>query len=194
MNTATNATEELVNREYKYGFVTEIETDTVPRGLNKDIVRLISAKKNEPSFMLDWRLKAYRHWEKLEKSEAEPKWANVHYPPIDYQDIVYYAAPKQKKQLGSMDEVDALLAERGFHVAKKKTASRTSLFELAQYTIDTTDGDATISVYRFQDDAAAAKFRDAVASGRRALTMGHVVFVVPDTDDAGSLFDRLAAK
>src|SRR6476660_4290107 len=106
MNSATNATEELVNREYKYGFVTEIETDTVPRGLNKDIVRLISAKKNEPSFMLDWRLKAYRHWVKLAKSEAEPKWANVHYPPIDYQDVIYYAAPKQKKALNSLEEVD----------------------------------------------------------------------------------------
>ena len=99
MNTATNATEELVNREYKYGFVTEIESDTVPRGLNKDIVRLISAKKNEPSFMLDWRLKAYRHWEKLEKSEAEPKWANVHYPPIDYQDLIYYSAPKTNDRI-----------------------------------------------------------------------------------------------
>ena len=111
MNTATNATEELVNREYKYGFVTEIETDTVPRGLNKDIVRLISAKKNEPSFMLDWRLKAYRHWEKLEKSEAEPKWANVHYPPIDYQDLIYYSAPKTNVGLKSLDEVDPKLLE-----------------------------------------------------------------------------------
>src|SRR4029078_7336188 len=111
MNTATNATEELVNREYKYGFVTEIETDTVPRGLNKDIVRLISAKKNEPSFMLDWRLKAYRHWEKLEKSEAAPKWANVHYPPIDYQDLIYCSAPKTIAGLKSLDEVDPKLLE-----------------------------------------------------------------------------------
>jgi Fe-S cluster assembly protein SufB len=78
MNTATYTTEELVNREYKYGFVTEIETDTVPRGLNEETIRLISAKKNEPNFMLHWRLKAYRHWAKMEKSEAEPKWANVH--------------------------------------------------------------------------------------------------------------------
>ncbi len=70
MNTATYTTEDLANQEYKYGFVTEIETDTVPRGLNEEIVRLISAKKNEPTFMLDWRLKAYRHWVKLEKSQA----------------------------------------------------------------------------------------------------------------------------
>ena len=76
MNTATYTTEELVNREYRYGFVTDIETDTVPRGLNEDIIRLISAKKNEPDFMLDWRMKAYQHWVKLAKSQADPKWAN----------------------------------------------------------------------------------------------------------------------
>jgi len=111
MNTSTYNPEELVNREYKYGFVTDIETDTVPRGLNKEIVRLISGKKNEPSFMLDWRLKAYRHWEKLEKSQAEPKWANVHYPPIDYQDLIYYSAPKTNAGLKSLDEVDPKLLE-----------------------------------------------------------------------------------
>ena len=112
MNTSTYNPEELVKREYKYGFVTEIESDTVPRGLNKDVVRLISAKKNEPNFMLDWRLKAYRHWEKLEKSEAEPEWANVHYPPIDYQDIIYYSAPKTNTDgLKSLDEVDPKLLE-----------------------------------------------------------------------------------
>jgi hypothetical protein len=83
MSTATNTAEELVNREYKYGFVTEIEADTVPRGLNEDIIRLISAKKNEPNFMLDWRMKAYQHWVKLAKSQVEPKGANIHYPPID---------------------------------------------------------------------------------------------------------------
>src|SRR3990172_6250591 len=77
MSTDTNTIEALANREYKYGFVTEIESDVAPRGLNEDIVRLISAKKNEPDWMLEWRLKAYRHWVALEKSEAEPKWANV---------------------------------------------------------------------------------------------------------------------
>jgi Fe-S cluster assembly protein SufB len=80
MSSSTNAIEALANQEYKYGFVTAIEADTVPRGLNEDIVRLISAKKSEPQFMLEWRLKAYRHWTKLQKSEAEPKWANLHYP------------------------------------------------------------------------------------------------------------------
>jgi Fe-S cluster assembly protein SufB len=102
MTTATSDIRELAEREYKYGFVTDIETDTVPKGLNEDIIRLISAKKNEPEFMLQWRLKAFRHWQTM----PEPKWPNVHYPPIDYQDIVYYAAPKPKKRLSSLDEVD----------------------------------------------------------------------------------------
>jgi len=84
--------EALINQDYKYGFVTEIEADTAPRGLDEDIVRFISAKKNEPTWLLDWRLKAYRHWVRLEKSEGEPKWANIHYPPIDYQEIFYYSA------------------------------------------------------------------------------------------------------
>ncbi|TMA09317.1 MAG: Fe-S cluster assembly protein SufB [Deltaproteobacteria bacterium] len=106
MRTA-NTVEALTNREYKYGFVTEIEADALPRGLNEEIVRMISAKKNEPEFMLEWRLKAYRHWAKLEKSQAEPKWANIHYPPIDYQNIIYYSAPKSRaNRPKSLDEVD----------------------------------------------------------------------------------------
>ncbi len=100
--TTAQQLKELTQQKYRYGFVTDIEEDKVPRGLSEDIVRLISAKKNEPQFMLEWRLKAYRHWLTLE----EPTWANVKYPPIDYQDIVYYSAPKQKKPLASMDEVD----------------------------------------------------------------------------------------
>src|ERR1700693_3340235 len=112
MKTATNTVEDLANCEYKYGFVTDIETDTVPPGLNEDIIRLISSKKNEPQFMLDWRLKAYRHWVKMEKSEGEPKWADVEDPPIDYQDIIYYSAPKQKADgPKSLDEVDPKLLE-----------------------------------------------------------------------------------
>jgi Fe-S cluster assembly protein SufB len=107
MKTATNTVEELTQQEYKYGFITDIEQDTVPPGLNEDIVRLISAKKAEPEFMLDWRLKAYRYWSKLEKSQAEPKWAMVHYPSIDYQAIRYYSAPKGKGDGSkSLEEVD----------------------------------------------------------------------------------------
>ena len=92
--------DELTNQEYKYGFVTNIEQDIAPRGLNEDIIRLISSKKNEPEWMLEWRLKAYRHWCTMK----EPKWHNVYYPPIDYNNISYYAAPKKKPE--SLDEVD----------------------------------------------------------------------------------------
>lgn len=95
----------LIEQEYKYGFVTETEEDIIPKGLNPGIIRLISEKKDEPGWMLKWRFNAFRHWLKLEKAEAEPKWANVHYPPIDYQSISYYAAPK-KSTLKSLDEVD----------------------------------------------------------------------------------------
>jgi len=103
MSNETNQNiEELTGREYKYGFVTDIESDTAPRGLNEDIVRFISAKKNEPSWLLEWRLKAYRYWLTME----EPAWPNVHYPRIDYQDMIYYSAPKQKKKIASLDEVD----------------------------------------------------------------------------------------
>ncbi len=99
--------EALANREYKYGFVTDIESEVVPRGLNEDIVRTISAKKREPEWMLEWRLNAYRHWLKM----VEPKWPNVHYPKIDYQDIIYYSAPKPKELKQSLDEVDPALLD-----------------------------------------------------------------------------------
>jgi Fe-S cluster assembly protein SufB len=93
---------DIAAKEYKYGFESDIEADQVPRGLNEDIVRLISKKKNEPSFMLEWRLKAYKHWLTMK----EPTWAEVHYPKIDFNNVIYYSAPKQKKKLASMDEVD----------------------------------------------------------------------------------------
>jgi Fe-S cluster assembly protein SufB len=98
----------LVNQPYKYGFVTDIETEQIPRGLSEDVVRLISAKKNEPEFMLEFRLKAYRQWLKM----SEPDWPHVSYPAIDYQDIVYYSAPKKKQEKkGSLDEVDPAILE-----------------------------------------------------------------------------------
>ncbi len=106
MTTTTSTIEALANREYKYGFVTEIETDSLPRGLNEGIIRLISARKNEPEWMLEWRLKSYRHWATLEQLNKEPKWANIHYGPIDYQDIVYYSAPKPTGTPASPDEID----------------------------------------------------------------------------------------
>ncbi|AXA35256.1 MAG: Fe-S cluster assembly protein SufB [Candidatus Hydrogenedentota bacterium] len=103
MTTDARDVESLAQQEYKYGFVTPVETETVPKGLNEDIIRMISERKNEPEFLLEWRLKAYRHWLTM----TEPHWANVKYPPIDYQDIYYYAAPKSiKERPKSLDEVD----------------------------------------------------------------------------------------
>jgi len=108
MLTETQKIQDLANQEYKYGFYTDVETDSAPPGLNEDIIRLISAKKQEPEFMLEWRLKAYKHWLTM----TEPKWPNVQYPPIDYQSIVYYSAPKsQEDGPQSLDEVDPELLE-----------------------------------------------------------------------------------
>src|SRR6266511_3561398 len=102
MSTSTETIEQLANREYKYGFVTEVESETIPKGLSEEVVRLISKKKNEPEWLLEWRLKAYRLWLTMK----EPSWQNVKYDPINYQDIIYYSAPKKKKALNSLDEVD----------------------------------------------------------------------------------------
>jgi Fe-S cluster assembly protein SufB len=102
MSTSTDKIHELVDKAYAYGFVTEIEADTIPKGLNEEIVRTISEKKGEPAWLLEWRLRAYRHWLTME----EPRWQNVHYPPIDYQAIRYYSAPKVKVQPKSLDEID----------------------------------------------------------------------------------------
>jgi Fe-S cluster assembly protein SufB len=100
---STNTIETFARQEYKWGFVSPIEADSIPRGLNEDVVRLISFKKQEPEWLLEWRLKAYRHWLTM----TEPTWANIHYPKIDYQDIIYYAAPKSKTDgPKSLDEVD----------------------------------------------------------------------------------------
>jgi Fe-S cluster assembly protein SufB len=108
MSTATETIEGLVKQEYKYGFYTDVEADSAPPGLNEDIIRLISTKKNEPKFMLEWRLKAYRHWQTMK----EPTWPHVHYPPIDYQKSVYYSAPKKKGEgPKSLEEVDPKLLE-----------------------------------------------------------------------------------
>lgn len=98
---------DVTSSEYKYGFVTDIEMETLPKGLNEDIVREISRRKNEPEFMLEFRLKAFRQWQKMEM----PRWAHLNIPEIDYQDIIYYAAPKKKPQLESMDEVDPEIRE-----------------------------------------------------------------------------------
>jgi Fe-S cluster assembly protein SufB len=112
--------EEHINSDYKYGFSTDLETDSAPKGLNEDIVRFISAKKGEPAWMLEYRLKAFRYWQKME----EPEWAHVSYPKIDFQDIIYYSAPKKTKVLNSLDEVDpellATFAKLGISLEEQK--------------------------------------------------------------------------
>lgn len=102
-----NILDEVTSGEYKYGFYTDIEMDTAPKGLTEDTIRFISAKKNEPEWMLDFRLKAFKHWLTID----EPNWAHLHRPPIDYQDIIYFAAPKKKPNLSSLDEVDPELLD-----------------------------------------------------------------------------------
>src|SRR5262249_35832379 len=107
MTTSTQTIEKLTAQDYKNGFVTDIETDTLRPGLNDDVIRFISAKKSEPAWLTEWRLKAYHHWQTMK----EPTWQNVHYPKIDYQAISYYSAPKQKPGGGpkSLDEIDPQL-------------------------------------------------------------------------------------
>ena len=111
---------ELASREYQYGFVTDLDTDVVPPGLSEDVIALIASKKNEPEWLLEWRLRSYRHWMTL----AEPNWQNVSYGPIDYQDISYYAAPKPKAALASLDEVDpelrAMFDKLGISLAEQE--------------------------------------------------------------------------
>jgi Fe-S cluster assembly protein SufB len=106
MSASVDSIRDLAQQDYKWGFITDIEEERVPRGLNEDTIRLISAKKNEPEFMLEWRLRAFRHWASLERAEAEPTWANIKYGPIDYQDIVYYSAPRQMPTLESLEDLD----------------------------------------------------------------------------------------
>jgi Fe-S cluster assembly protein SufB len=123
----TTAVQNLVNQPYKYGFVTNIESDVIPKGLSEDVVRLISAKKEEPEWMLEMRLKAYRTWLKM----TEPTWAHVQYPPIDYQDIIYYSAPKQSEKKKSLDEVDpellATFEKLGISISEQKRLSNVAV-------------------------------------------------------------------
>ncbi|MEO1655515.1 MAG: Fe-S cluster assembly protein SufB, partial [Bacteroidota bacterium] len=107
MEKETDILEQHINSDYKYGFETKIETENAPKGLNEDIIKFISAKKNEPAWMLEWRLKAYEQWLAMK----EPDWQNVTYPEINYQDLIYYSAPKQKVSPKSLDEVDPELLE-----------------------------------------------------------------------------------
>ncbi len=123
MTTATNAIEEFARQDYKYGFVSDIDSEQIPMGLSEEIVRIISAKKNEPEWLLEWRLKAYQRWLTM----PNPEWHNVHYPPVDFQNIIFYSAPKPKKQLGSLDEVDpdllAVYSRLGISIEEQKRLS-----------------------------------------------------------------------
>jgi len=123
----SNTIEQIANQEYKYGFVTDIEADEAPPGLNEDTVRFIAAKKGEPDWLLEWRLKAFRHWQTMK----EPTWANVHYDAIDYQAASYYSAPKQKKTLNSLDEVDpelrATFEKLGISLEEQKRLSNVAV-------------------------------------------------------------------
>src|SRR5580698_5394252 len=128
MSSSVDTIRDLAAQDYKWGFVTEIDEDRVPEGLNEDIVRLISARKGEPEFMLEWRLKALQYWFQMEREQGEPKWANVKFGPIDYQNIVYYSAPKQKPSLDSLNQVDPELlktyAKLGIPIDEQKRLSK----------------------------------------------------------------------
>lgn len=170
--------EEITSEEYKYGFVTDILSDQAPKGLSEDIVRFISQKKNEPEWLLEFRLKAYRHWLTIE----EPKWALIHHAPIDYQDIIYYSAPKQKKKLNSLDEVDPELLETfdklGISLEEQK--------HLAGVAVDAVIDSVSVKT-TFQDtlakhDIIFCSFSDAVQN-HPDLVKKYLGTVVPYTDN-----------
>ena len=121
-NPNENIISEVTNKEYEYGFVTDIETDFVPKGLNEDIIRLISKKKEEPEWLLEFRLKAFRHWQTLK----QPNWAHLDLPEINYQDIIYYAAPRKRQEKQSLDEVDPELLSTFENSASPSTSRRSS--------------------------------------------------------------------
>ncbi len=127
MSAATDTIEEFASKEYKYGFVSEIESDTIPIGLSEEVIRMISSKKNEPEWLLEWRLKAYKHWLTM----TDPLWHNVNVTPVDYQKIAYYSAPKPKKVLNSLDEVDpemlAMFDKLGISLQEQKRLSNVAV-------------------------------------------------------------------
>jgi Fe-S cluster assembly protein SufB len=170
--------ENIASREYRYGFVTDIDADAVPPGLSEDVIRTISMKKEEPAWLLEWRLEAFRHWLKME----EPIWQSCHYPPIDYQKIVYYSAPKPKKQLKSLDEVDPELL---------KTFDKLGIPLLEQQRISNVAVDAV-----FDSVSVATTFKDKLAEmgvifcsfseavkHHPELVREHLGSVVPTTDN-----------
>ena len=177
-NDNNNILEEVTSGEYKYGFVTDIETETAPVGLNEDTIRLISSKKNEPEWLLEYRLKAYRYWLTI----VEPDWALLEHPPINYQDIIYYAAPKQKKGLESLDEVDPELLD----TFNKLGISLDEQKMLAGVAVDAVIDSVSVKT-TFQDTLAKhgiifCSFSDAVQANPD-LVKKYLGTVVPHTDN-----------
>jgi len=178
MSTATDTIQEFVSSEYKYGFTSNIDTDTIPPGLSEDVIRLISTKKNEPEFMLNWRLKAYRHWLTM----TEPTWQFAKYPPIDFQSSIYYAAPKKKKTLGSLDEVDPELLK----TFEKLGISLNEQKRLTGVAVDAVIDSVSVAT-TFQKDLLKhgiifCSFSDAVQN-HPELVEKHLGSVVPHTDN-----------
>jgi Fe-S cluster assembly protein SufB len=177
-STEVSKIEEFANKEYKYGFVSEIEADTLPKGLNEDIIRQLSAKKNEPEFMLQWRLKAYRHWLTMK----EPHWPNVTYDPVDYQNLSYYSAPKKKPTLKSLDEVDPELLD----VYKKLGISLDEQKRLTGVAVDAVFDSVSVAT-TFKDKLNElgiifCSFSDAVQN-HPELVKKYLGSVVPSTDN-----------
>jgi Fe-S cluster assembly protein SufB len=170
--------DEVTQGEYKYGFYTDIEMETAPRGLNEDTIRYISAKKKEPEWMLEFRLKAYRHWTTL----TEPTWAHLQHPPINYQDIIYYAAPKRKKELKSLDEVDPELLDTfnklGISLEEQKRLSGVAVDAV----IDSVSVKTTFTETLSKHGIIFCSFSEAVQN-HPELVRQYLATVVPPTDN-----------
>lgn len=173
-----NILEEVTQGDYKYGFYTDIEMETAPRGLSEETIRYISSKKNEPEWLLEFRLKAFRHWLTMK----EPNWAHLHHPPIDYQDIIYYAAPKKKKELKSLDEVDPELLETfnklGISLEEQKRLSGVAVDAVIDSVSVKTTFTETLSKYGI----IFCSFSDAVQN-HPELVKQYMASVVPFTDN-----------
>ncbi len=170
--------ENVTTSEYKWGFVSDLEADTAPKGLNEDIVRFISHKKEEPEWMLEWRLKAFRHWQKM----TEPKWPNVNYKKIDFQDIIYYSAPKPKKELKSLDELDpeikATFDKLGISLDEQKRLANVAVDAI----IDSVSVKTTFREVLAEKGIIFCSFSDAVKEYPE-LVRKHLGTVVPPTDN-----------
>ncbi len=177
-NKNDNILEKVTTEDYKYGFYTDIEMDTAPKGLNEDIVRFISAKKNEPEWLLEFRLKAFRYWQKME----EPDWALIDYPPINYQDIIYYAAPKRKKELESLDDVDPELLDTfnklGISLDEQKMLAGVAVDAV----IDSVSVKTTFQDTLAKHDIIFCSFSEAVQN-HPELVKKYLASVVPITDN-----------